>query len=156
MKNAHLLKNKQTGNVLIVVIFVIVVMGLLASVMVRLQWSSQDIQSREILGTRAWFMAHSANEWGLTRLFPLGETGREDTVLNTHCTEINTNSSILVNDLFSSEPNYNSCAITLTCIPPTLGTSPEFSYFKLRAEATCGAQEYQVIRTQEVVVKSLK
>lgn len=61
---------------LIVVLFVVLVMGLLATTLARLEWTNQDTQTREIFGTRAWFMAHSANEWALTQLFPLGESGK--------------------------------------------------------------------------------
>ena len=63
MKKARSSLSHQSGSVLIVVIFVVVVMGLLAGTMARLEWSNQDTQSREIMGNRAWFMAHSANEW---------------------------------------------------------------------------------------------
>ncbi|MGL6026592.1 MAG: MSHA biogenesis protein MshP, partial [Vibrio sp.] len=50
---------KQAGNLYIVAIFVIVVMGFLAAALTRIEWSNQDALSRDVLGTQAWFAAHS-------------------------------------------------------------------------------------------------
>ena len=57
---------KQAGNLYIVAIFVIVVMGFLAAALSRMEWSNQDALSRDLLGTKAWFAAHSLNEFALT------------------------------------------------------------------------------------------
>ena len=65
---------KQQGGALIVSIFVIVVMSVMAAAMIRIDWSSQDVTTKEVLGTRAWFTAHSGNEMMLNALFPPGNT----------------------------------------------------------------------------------
>ncbi len=44
---------KQAGNLYIVAIFVIVVMGFLAAALSRMEWSNQDALSRDLLGTKA-------------------------------------------------------------------------------------------------------
>ncbi|MGR5470520.1 MSHA biogenesis protein MshP, partial [Vibrio astriarenae] len=64
-------KKNQQGNVLIIVLFVIIVMGYLAASLMRVNWSNQSTLTREFLGTKAWFIAQSANEWALTQLYPL-------------------------------------------------------------------------------------
>ena len=67
-------RKKQSGNLYIVAIFVIVVMGFLAAAITRMDWSNQDSLSRELLGTKAWFAANSVNEKALTFLYPLNAT----------------------------------------------------------------------------------
>ncbi|MFW1503881.1 MSHA biogenesis protein MshP, partial [Vibrio parahaemolyticus] len=67
-------KKAQQGNVLIVVLFVIIVMGYLAASLMKVSWSNQSTLTREFLGTKAWFIAQSANEWALTQLYPLSDT----------------------------------------------------------------------------------
>ena len=62
-------KKNQIGSVLIIAIFVIVVMGMLALTLVRLEWSNQDTLTREVLGTQAWFLSPSGNEWGFTYIY---------------------------------------------------------------------------------------
>ncbi|MDD1829234.1 MSHA biogenesis protein MshP, partial [Photobacterium sp. ZSDE20] len=64
-------KSSQQGSVLVVAVFVIVVMGFLATSLVQVQWSNHDTLTRKQLGTQAWLLAHSANEWALTQVYPL-------------------------------------------------------------------------------------
>lgn len=163
-------KKKQSGSILIVVIFVIVVMGLLAGTMARLEWSNQDTQSREIMGTRALFMVHSANEWALTQLFPLGKSGSDLSALEQRCNNLqltaDPNNSVnkAMATLFSNETEYKNCAIkVLTCAPHILsaedsGNDKKYSFFKVHAMAQCGDNQslFQVERAQDVVVKGVK
>ncbi|MDG2815205.1 MSHA biogenesis protein MshP, partial [Vibrio parahaemolyticus] len=64
-------RRNSSGNVLIIVLFVIIVMGYLASSLMKVTWSNQSGLTREFLGTKAWFVAQSANEWALTKMYPL-------------------------------------------------------------------------------------
>lgn len=64
---------KSKGNVFILCLFIIVVMSLLGTSLMKLNWSNQDAVTREYLGSQAWFYAQSTTEWGLTELYPLGE-----------------------------------------------------------------------------------
>ncbi|TVO38629.1 MSHA biogenesis protein MshP [Vibrio algivorus] len=150
--------SKQSGSVLIVVIFVVVVMGLLAGTMARLEWSNQDTQSREILGNRAWFMAHSANEWGLTQLYPLNQVGSEPADIESRCNAIDSDAAL--SSMFADEAEYNQCSITtFTCTPYNMTSdSEQYRFFKLHAEAQCGESDslYSVHRSQDVVVKAIK
>lgn len=144
---------KQSGSVLIVVLFVVLVMGLLATTLARLEWTNQDTQTREIFGTRAWFMAHSANEWALTQLFPLGESGESSEVLS-RCDAVNNDweaQTTMIND--------NSCTITsVTCSYQNIPDEyAEYRYYTLVSVASCGEDGlYQVERAQQVVVKGIE
>ncbi|MGO2322425.1 MSHA biogenesis protein MshP [Vibrio casei] len=145
---------KQSGSVLIVVIFVIVVMGLLAGVMARLEWSNQDTQTRELLGTQAWFMAHSSNEWALTELYPLGESAASSH-LKPRCDAINGNWESYTPTLTSS----GHCKITsVTCSYQNIPEEYEkYRYYTVESVASCGGEGlYQVERAQQVVVKGIK
>lgn len=157
MKKARSSLSHQSGSVLIVVIFVVVVMGLLAGTMARLEWSNQDTQSREIMGNRAWFMAHSANEWALTQLFPLGETGEDIDVLQDRCSEL----SFPASNGFFPETEYQRCNIeSLVCVPTILdvGEAQSYGFFKVATKASCSDAQglFKVERSQDVVVKALK
>lgn len=141
---------KQSGSVLIVVIFVIVVMGLLAGTMARLEWSNQDTQSRELLGTQAWFMAHSSNEWALTQLYPLGESAASSN-LKPRCDAVNGNTPTLTSS--------GHCKITsVTCSYQNIPEEYEkYRYYTVESVASCGGEGvFQVERAQDVVVKGVK
>jgi len=55
-------RRNSSGNVLIIVLFVIIVMGYLASSLMKVTWSNQSGLTREFLGTKAWFVAQSEAE----------------------------------------------------------------------------------------------
>lgn len=50
-------KSFQQGSVLVVAVFVIVVMGFLATSLVQVQWSNHDTLTRKQLGTQAWLLS---------------------------------------------------------------------------------------------------
>ncbi|WP_249114828.1 MSHA biogenesis protein MshP, partial [Vibrio parahaemolyticus] len=74
--------NKQKGNVLIVTLFVIIVMGYLAASLMKVTWSNQSGVTREFLGTKAWFTAQSSNDWLLTQFFPVNRSAAVVSVCN--------------------------------------------------------------------------
>ncbi|MDF2155634.1 MSHA biogenesis protein MshP [Vibrio sp. CAU 1672] len=130
-----------------VVLFVIVVMGFLASSLMRVSWSNQSTLSREFLGTKAWFMAQSANEWALTKMYPL----------NASTTDIATVCSGEVSGAVPPVTAGSGCQVSaMTCINIgtfNAGTPDAESLFKVQATATCGSGVTQVQRQQEVWVK---
>ncbi len=139
--------NKQRGNVLVVVLFVIIVLGSLAATLTRIGWSNQSVTTKEFLGTKAWFVTHSSNEWAMTQLYPLG--GTSDSV-----------STICSRDVSGATPNIakaTGCEIKpMTCLligEFNSGASDAVSLFKVQAKATCGSGLSQVERQQEVWVR---
>ncbi len=133
-------RRKQQGNMLVVTIFVIVVMGFLASSLTRINWSNSDNLTREQLGTQAWLMAHSANEWALTQLYPLGVSAS----VSTACTAIQ-----------GDTPNVS---VNSPCRPPqmtcqSIGSLQGETFYRVEAIAVCGSGIVEVERRQEVWVK---
>ncbi|SKA27264.1 MshP protein [Photobacterium toruni] len=134
---------KQRGSGLMIVLFVIVVMGLMAIAMTKIGASSQTMTTKEVLGTRAWFSAYSANEVLLTKIFPLGNPLiSEPTACKTYlAAEIKT-------------PLQQGCKIvTMNCVATIINKTNEY---KLISTATCGSGKVVMTRTQEVWAKGLK
>ncbi|MFW1145938.1 MSHA biogenesis protein MshP [Vibrio parahaemolyticus] len=140
-------RRNSSGNVLIIVLFVIIVMGYLASSLMKVTWSNQSGLTREFLGTKAWFIAQSANEWALTQLYPLSDTNPD--VAN-----------FCVNTVSGATPNVTqgtSCQLrAMTCSNVgtfNAGTSEAESLFRVQATAICGSGVAQVQRQQEIWVR---
>ncbi len=137
-------RNHQKGNVLVVVLFVIIVMGYLAASLARVGWSDHSAMTKEFLGTKAWFAAHSANEWALTKLYPLHN---DEPDVASFCSTV----------VSGSTPNIaetSGCEIEpMTC--EQIGTlqSGAVTLFKVQATAVCGSGLSKVQRQQEVWVR---
>lgn len=134
-------RHKQQGNMLVVTIFVIVVIGFLASSLTRINWSNSNNLTREQLGTQAWLIAQSANEWALTQLYPLGVSAS----VSTAC----------VDTVSGATPSVN---VNSPCRPPqmtcqSIGTLQGETFYRVEASAVCGSGIVEVERRQEVWVK---
>ena len=140
-------KRNQQGNVLIVVLFVIIVMGYLAASLMRISWSNQSGLTREFLGTKAWFVAQSANEWALTKLYPIGGTSKS---VSTLCSDVDRGTPPNIAKTPGCEIKSMTCAFIGEF---NSGASDAVSLFKVQAKATCGSGLSQVQRQQEVWVR---
>ena len=137
-------KSNQQGSVLVVAVFVIVVMGFLATSLVQVQWSNHDTLTRKQLGTQAWLLAHSANEWALTQVYPLTVSPAVSSSVRTVCTNLNANQV--------SHGMSTICSVdSLTC--DEIGVLDDVGFFKIESTTTCGAGVNQVQRIQEVWVR---
>ena len=137
-------KSFQQGSVLVVAVFVIVVMGFLATSLVQVQWSNHDTLTRKQLGTQAWLLAHSANEWALTQVYPLTVSPAVSTSVSTVCSNLNSNQ-------VSSGMSTICTVDELTC--SQIGVLDGVGFFKIESTAICGSGINQVQRIQEVWVK---
>ena len=137
-------KSSQQGSVLVVAVFVIVVMGFLATSLVQVQWSNHDTLTRKQLGTQAWLLAHSANEWALTQVYPLTISPAVSTSVSTVCSNLNSNQ---VSSGMSTICTVNQ----LTC--RQIGVLDGVGFFKIESTAICGSGVNQVQRIQEVWVR---
>jgi len=63
--------NKQKGSALVIAIFIIVVMTLLGSALVRMASSNAKTIAYEVIGTRAFQAAKSGSQRKMSELFPL-------------------------------------------------------------------------------------
>ena len=66
---------KQSGSALVIAIFVLVVMSLLGSALIRMQSSSAETVVYEVIGTRAYAAAQTGIQWQLSEVFPLNTPG---------------------------------------------------------------------------------
>ncbi|NLS14606.1 MSHA biogenesis protein MshP [Vibrio sp. SM6] len=136
------LNRKQSqGNVLIVAIFILVVVGFLATTLTNIRWSHHDSLTREQLGAQALMAAESTQQWALTQLYPLNQVA--DVVSS--CAALN---SAAVPNLTINTPCQRS---TLTC--QAVGELESQTFYRLTATAECGSGAFSVSRSQQVWVK---
>jgi MSHA biogenesis protein MshP len=145
---------------IIIAVFVIVVMGMLALSLGRLQWSNQDTLTREILGARAWFLAHSGNEWALTRMFPLDQEENNER-LTERCGRISTASGsdavAAAEKILSGTSMREVCSgLAIQCRAPKSTVPDKLKFYQIVSTVTCGSGKYQVKRSQEVWVKGVE
>lgn len=129
----------QKGSLYIVAIFVLVVMGMLSMSLTRVEWSNNDANTRDVLGTQAWLAAHSANEWALTQIYPLNNDSDVAACTGT------VNGTSLDFGLAQCQD------AVLTCeeLPELDGVRS----FRVEATVECGSGINQVQRVQEVWVR---
>ncbi len=141
--------SKPRGNVLVVALFVIIVMGYLAASLARISWSNQSATTKEFLGTKAWFAAQSSNDWVLTQFFPVGSSASVSSL----CTDIQAGTLSPQSSLID-----NGCRIDkLECnrsgsLPSETG-SGNVELYVVKSAAICGSGLSQVQRQQEVWVR---
>jgi MSHA biogenesis protein MshP len=66
--------NQQAGSALVIAIFVIIVLSVLGTALVKMLESSQESVAYEVLGTRAYTAAQSGLQWQLAKVFPLSDS----------------------------------------------------------------------------------
>ncbi|MFA1562417.1 MSHA biogenesis protein MshP [Aliivibrio fischeri] len=139
-------KRKQEGNLLVMSIVVMVVVGFLSLNLLKVESSNHDTLSKEVLGTQAWFLAHSGAEWGLTQLFPLGISGADTSICNGVVRRPNMRED---GSGCKQDPE-------VVCVTNTVNYhSEEVQYFKITSSVTCGSGIDQVTRVQEVWAKEI-
>ncbi|WP_194438399.1 MSHA biogenesis protein MshP [Vibrio fluminensis] len=142
------MSHKQKGGLLVVVVFVLVVMGLLATTLTRIHWSNSDAHTKDVLGTQAWLLAQSVNEEVLTRFYPLNSSSSD--VANQCVSSMPWPNFVSVSGRFSHSV-MNCQLVGLTC--SSVGTLDEMNYYKLFARVRCGSVENVVERTEEIWVR---
>lgn len=133
---------KQQGSALVISLVVITVMAVFAAAMVKLDWSNQEMTSREVFATQAWFAAHSANEYALTQLFPLGSK--------------QSNPKACISNYPISADKFSCSSVSASCVATTITENGKVIHrYQLEAIATCGTGKYAVTRIQETWAKDL-
>lgn len=133
--------HRQSGSVLIVAVFVIVVMGMMAAMLNRMQWSNQDSHVREVGGVRAWLAAQSAIELKLSEVYPLNS----DSAAVDNCTESSWTSSPI-------ESQYEQCSfVQYKCEVLGEEDSDLGLYLNLNSFARCGTGVHEVERRYQVM-----
>ncbi|WP_057832743.1 pilus assembly PilX family protein [Colwellia sp. TT2012] len=70
-KNHKIILKNQQGSTLILALFIIIVLTLLGSTLMRVLSTSSETVAQEVIGTRAYMAANSAMQAELQKLFPL-------------------------------------------------------------------------------------
>jgi MSHA biogenesis protein MshP len=138
-------KHKSSGNVLIVCLFVIIVMGYLGATLTKTNWSNQSSLTREFLGTQAWFYAQSTTEWALTEIYPLNEPSSK---VGDNC-----NNKVNGKAPSSDSVNYGSCRlVSLVCDGGNKKLDNQ-TFYRIEAAVQCGSGLSLVERRQEIWIK---
>ncbi|GAL06390.1 PilX N-terminal domain-containing pilus assembly protein [Photobacterium aphoticum] len=140
---ASVSSRRQRGSALIMAIFLITVMGLLAAAMIRIDHTSQSTTAHEVFATRAWYAAHSGNEYVLSQLFPLGQSTSDPQACQSY---------VLSAAAFSCQQ------VTVTCqaIEYQNGAGQTAHRYQLESTATCGTGALATTRVQEVWAKEIE
>ncbi|MGY3568665.1 MSHA biogenesis protein MshP [Vibrio paucivorans] len=142
-------RKRQVGNLYIVSVFVLVVMGFLGANLARIEWSNSDSLTRDALGTQAWFAAHSVNELVLTDMYPLNASAAVSTV----CASIQGGTYTNAGELVATYPNCGTVTVECHDVDNNSTDSELDGYYRIESAVVCGTGINQVQRTQEVWVK---
>ncbi|MGB1197560.1 MAG: pilus assembly PilX family protein [Thalassotalea sp.] len=66
---------RQQGSALVIAVFIIIVMTLLGTALIRMLSTEAEAVAYEVIGTRAFQAAQSGMQWQLQQVFPLNSTG---------------------------------------------------------------------------------
>ena len=132
---------RHQGSTLVIAIFVIIVLSLIATALVRMQSSSSESVVYEVMGTRAYAAAQSGIQWQLTQIFPLGVN------VITTCPADETSYS------FTSEQGLKNCSYKVTCEDSAVHGGVQ--YYTITSTGTCKVGEVITSRTIEVQARSM-
>ncbi len=133
------LQNNQSGSALVIAIFIIVIMTLLGSALMRMTSSSTETIAYEVIGTRALQAANAGAQKKLADVFPLLPNSGE-------CT----NSKY---DFSAIEGLKNCDVINVDCSQDP--TVDGIEYYTVTSTAVCSAASVYTSRKIEIKARSL-
>ncbi len=144
------LVQKQQGSAIVLALFIIVVMSLLGTAMVRMLSANAENIVFEVVGTRAYFAAQAGMQEGLHNIYPL-QAPAED------CTALLPIPFTLVNRNYNNEGllNCSATVIVTNCesIETAVGVFEHF--YLIESTGQCTAGDITTTRTIEVQSRSL-
>ena len=140
----HVTINKNKGSALVIAIFILVVMTLLGSALVKMLSASAESVAFEVLGTRAFQAAQIGIEWELQKLFPLNSSAiacQSQAIINSNKPNLST-----IDGLYS-------CRIeALTCSSFEVNS---VTYYTVESTGQCDINGEVTSRTLQVQARSL-
>lgn len=135
---------KQQGSALVIAIFVIIVMTLLGTALVRMLSTEAETVAYEVIGTRAFQAAQSGMQWQLQQVFPLGSSG-------VACPSATSIKSFV--NIGNDGRGLKNCRAELKCdgFPHTDG----ITYYQLESTGICTVGGVKTSRTIAVDARSL-
>lgn len=142
----HMINRKrQTGSALVIAIFVLVVMTLLGSALIRMQSSSAETVVYEVMGTRAYAAAQTGIQWQLAEIFPLHTAG---------ITQCKDNEDI-VEPTISHITGLKDCQFDITCDSNTARVHEGVQYYTITSIGSCDIAGIKTSRTIEIEARNI-
>ena len=136
LKGKNSILKKQKGSALVIAIFIIVVMSLLGSALVKIISTNAETIAYEVIGTRAYQAAQTGAQKKMSQLFPLSPT--------VGVCNINT-----VPDDFSSVKGLENCtAVNVGCIEDA--TVNGVTYYTITSTGQCTVAGISTSRKIEI------
>ncbi|MDC5804237.1 MSHA biogenesis protein MshP [Vibrio europaeus] len=136
-------RSKQQGSLYIVIIFVLVVMGFLATTLSQIGWSNSDSYTKDVVGTQAAFLAHSGNEWALEQIYGIERTNP----VSTQCATINGS------NIGTFQTTINCQNVQVSCDSRGGQLADGTQMYVISSTAICGTGINQMQRNQEVWIR---
>jgi len=136
---------KQQGSALMLALFIIIVLTLLGSALVRILSTSSESIAQEVIGTRALMAANSGMQAELQRLFPLSVVAGVPVV-----GVCNPTNSYDLQDSGSDIEGLYHCDASTTC--DLYHTHDLINYYRLTSTGECGSGA--ITADSNAVVKS--
>ncbi|MBY5993126.1 PilX N-terminal domain-containing pilus assembly protein [Ferrimonas balearica] len=138
-------RRAQRGSALIMAVFILTVMLLLGTVLVRTLNQEATSVGLEVTGTRTWAAAQSGLDWALARTLNRGADSA--TAACTAANAVLTPGSGLPDNV-----GFDRCTVTVSCdYRSAHGSDDVDNGFEYRAEAQCGPDSLRVSRTLEAL-----
>ncbi|EGA71798.1 MSHA biogenesis protein MshP [Vibrio sinaloensis DSM 21326] len=137
------LRKAQSGSLYIVVIFVLVVMGFLATSLSRIEWSNSDAHSKDVMGLQASLLAYSANELVLRDIYPPRAALTDSFDVAAACLAANGTTRAVTASVSCQD-------VAIECEPRGGVLADGAQLYVLTSIAICGTGLNQMQRSQEV------
>lgn len=150
LKPIHHARGKTQGSALVMALFIIVVVLMLGTALVKVLQSGEESIAYQVIGTRAYAAANSGAQFRLQQLFPL----QPNTIQR--CGVVNANDESTSTSQLVTIKNANglqSCIATIDC--------SDFShsnvvYYTIKSTGQCGSgSDVETSRTIEIQARSL-
>jgi MSHA biogenesis protein MshP len=151
-----LVLKKQHGSALILALFIIVIMSLLGSVIIRILSSSAENIVYEVVGTRAYFAAQAGIQEGLHFIYPSPEPSGIECISIPYLSLPAPQDTILIRN-YSNDGLFNCTATVKVSECESVETAVGFFeyYYFIESEGQCTVGEITTTRTIEVQSRSL-
>lgn len=136
---------KQNGSALMMALFIIIVLILLGSALVKVLSTSSETIAQEVIGTRAYMAANSAMQAELQKLFPL----------NAAVSQCNVNATYDFSSTGSNVDGLFHCKATITCNNYATHPLTSEQFYRLTSVGKC-ASTALAADSKNIVVSSRK
>ncbi|MFT6267454.1 MAG: MSHA biogenesis protein MshP [Alphaproteobacteria bacterium] len=131
--------NKQSGSMIVMALFVIVVIGLLAAALINIVSASSNSTLHQVYGLRANQAAKAGIEDLLSTSFPVDGSA------------VSCNTTTVSPASFSNVRGLNECSYAATCVTQTISFgNVDRMYFKFSSTGSCQIDTNVVSRTLSV------